>query len=149
MKKHWNNVYTSREITQVGWYEKKPSQSLYLISQCDLDTHDCIVDVGVGASTLIDCLLEDGFSNIVATDISETALDKLKKRLDEEAQSVKWMVGDITKAEQFGELKNISLWHDRALLHFLIDEKDQQAYLETLKKAVKPGGFVIIQQKRN
>lgn len=144
-KNHWENVYISKDIDQVGWYEERPIPSLNLIIKCDLNEDDCIVDVGVGASTLIDCLLDEGFCDVVAADISAKALNKLKERLGEkESQKVRWVVDDITKSEHLTKLRNVSLWHDRALLHFLTDEKDQQAYLEVLKSVVKPGGYVII-----
>jgi len=104
-----------------------------------------ILDVGAGASTFIDNLIDQGFKNIIATDISEIALNKLKERLGKEkASSVRWVVDDITRPEHIQDLRNIALWHDRAVLHFLLEENEQRMYLSILKKVIKKGGYVII-----
>lgn len=145
MKDHWNKVYTSKEINKLGWYEETSEPSLKLISECRLDKDDLILDVGVGASTLIDSLIELGYSNIIAVDISENAIKKLRERLGEEkSRLVKWIVDDITRPKHIQNLSNIALWHDRALFHFLLEEKQRQMYLATLKKVVKKGGHVIL-----
>ena len=145
MKKHWNSIYTSREVCNLGWYEESPTPSLTLISKTNVKKEETILDVGAGATTLIDNLLEQGYKNIVAVDISEVALSKLKERIGEEkANSVKWIVDDITQPIHIDKLKNIALWHDRAVLHFLLGEEQQQMYLNVLKKIVIKGGSVII-----
>ncbi len=144
MKKHWNEIYTSLEVDELGWYEEKPTPSLEMLSRCELGRDDPILDVGCGATTFIDSLLELGFKDITCVDISEVALNKLKERLKEKASRVKFMVDDITRPVQVGNLRDIALWHDRALLHFLLEEREQQSYLETLKKVVRRGGYVII-----
>jgi ubiquinone/menaquinone biosynthesis C-methylase UbiE len=145
MKDHWNKVYNSKEINKLGWYEKTPVPSLKLISKCSVDKHDLILDVGAGSSTLIDFLLDQGYEHIIAVDISEIALKKIKERLgNKKNRLVKWIVDDITQPKYIQNLSNIALWHDRALLHFLLEEQQQQMYLTTLKKVVKRGGYVII-----
>jgi SAM-dependent methyltransferase len=145
MKEHWNRVYKTREMDKLGWYEEKPMPSLNLLSRCNIDKDSPILDVGCGATTLIDCLIEQGFKNIIAVDISETALNKLKERLGEEKASlVDFIVDDITQPIHIKNLKNIAVWHDRALLHFLLEETKLQAYLTTLKKVVKEDGYVIL-----
>jgi ubiquinone/menaquinone biosynthesis C-methylase UbiE len=145
MKNHWNSVYTSREVCNLGWYEESPTPSLTLISKTNINKEETILDVGAGATTLIDNLLEQGYKNIVAVDISEVALNRLQERLGEEKKSlVKWIVDDITQPIYVDKLKNIALWHDRAVLHFLLEEKQQQMYLQSLKKIVRPGGNAII-----
>lgn len=101
--------------------------------------------MGAGVSTFIDYLIEKGFSNIIATDISKIALNKLKERLGKEkASKVRWIVDDITQPFYIQNLRDISVWHDRAVLHFLLKENQQQIYLSTLKKVIKKGGYVII-----
>jgi ubiquinone/menaquinone biosynthesis C-methylase UbiE len=101
--------------------------------------------VGTGASTFIDYLINQGFSNIIATDISEIALNKLKEKLGKEkASRVRWIVDDITQPTHTQNLRDISVWHDRAVLHFLLKENQQRVYLSTLKKVIKKGGYVII-----
>jgi ubiquinone/menaquinone biosynthesis C-methylase UbiE len=144
-KKHWNSVYTSREVCKLGWYEESPAPSLTLISETNIKKEETILDVGAGATTLIDNLIEQGYKNIIAVDISEVALNKLKERLGEEKASlVKWIVDDITQPIHIDKLEDVALWHDRAVLHFLLEEDQQQMYLNTLKKIVKSGGNVII-----
>lgn len=145
MKEHWENVYASKEIRRLGWYEEVPEPSIRLISKCRIDKDDPILDVGAGASTLIDYLLEEGYGNIIAVDISEEAFSKLRERLGEEkSRQVRWITDDITLPERMESLGNIALWHDRALLHFLLGEKERRAYLTVLKKLVRKGGYVII-----
>ncbi len=145
MKEHWNEIYTRLETTELGWYEERPESSIKLLSKCRINKDEHILDVGAGASTFIDYLIDQGFRNIIAADISETALNKLKERLGEEkASSVKWIVDDITQPVHIQNLRNIALWHDRAVLHFLLKENEQRMYLSTLKKVIKKGGHVII-----
>lgn len=145
IKDHWNGVYTSKDANKLGWYEEMPELSLKLILKCSISKHEPILDVGAGATTLIDYLIEQEYKNIIATDISKIALNKLKERLGKEKASlVKWIVDDITQPLHVQKLKDIAVWHDRAVLHFLLEEDQQQMYLSTLKKIVKKGGYVII-----
>ncbi|MBR9699335.1 class I SAM-dependent methyltransferase [Candidatus Woesearchaeota archaeon] len=145
MKDHWNRAYASKEINDLGWYEKIPSPSLQLISKCDIDTNSPILDVGAGASTFIDSLVKKGYKNITAADISEEALHKLKERLGKEKTSlIRWIIDDVTEPKHLQKLKNIAVWHDRALLHFLVESTQQNTYLSTLNKVIKHGGYVII-----
>ncbi|MFH1538787.1 MAG: class I SAM-dependent methyltransferase [bacterium] len=144
-KKHWNGVYSSRDTETLGWYEQIPSHSIKLLSKIKIRKNEPVVDVGAGASTLIDYLLEEGFSNIIACDISEIALSKLKERLGKENSSqISWVIDDVTRPQHLQNLKNVALWHDRALLHFLLEGEQQKMYLSTLKTILKRGGYVII-----
>jgi len=145
LEKHWNKVYASHETRKLGWYENSPAPCLKLLSQCDIDKDEPVLDVGAGASTFIDCLVEQGFKNIIATDISANAIQSLRERLGEEkAASVKWIVDDVTNPVHLQNLRDIALWHDRALLHFLREEFQRKMYLDTLRKVVKRNGYVII-----
>ena len=145
MKDHWNRAYVAKDVTGLGWYETVSEPSIRLISKCGLGKDDPILDVGAGASTLIDYLLDEGYGNVTAVDISETALGKLKERMGPDKSSrVRWIVDDITKPAHMAEVSDIALWHDRALLHFLIEEKDRETYFSTLDRAVRSGGYVII-----
>ncbi len=145
MKNHWEHIYSSKEIDRLGWYEETPEPSISLISRCRTTKDDPVLDVGTGASTLIDYLLDQGYKNIIAVDISDTALQKLRKRLGKEkSRRVRWITDDITKPVYINKLIGITLWHDRALLHFLLGEKERKSYLTTLKKVLKKGGYVII-----
>jgi ubiquinone/menaquinone biosynthesis C-methylase UbiE len=105
-----------------------------------------IVDIILKTPTLYQwTTINQGFNNIIATDISEIVLNKLKERLGtEKASKVRWIVDDITQPIHIQNLRDISIWHDRAVLHFLLKENQQQVYLSTLKKVIKKGGYVII-----
>ncbi len=145
MRDHWNRIYSSEPVQLHGWYESRPEPSLKLLEKCDLRMDDPILDVGAGASTFVDCLVEKGFQKIIATDISEIALDQLKTRLGEEkASRVAWIVDDITRPTRLAKLSDIALWHDRALLHFLTEAEQRKTYQSTLLKSLRPGGYVII-----
>ncbi len=144
MKDHWDTVYASKPVEQLGWYEDVPFPSLKMLGECTLAHDDPILDIGAGASTFIDCLIEKGFRNIIAADISEVALSRLKDRLGEKASQVRCVVDDVTKPTTLADLQNIALWHDRALLHFLLEERQREAYLSTLKQVLRPGGYVIV-----
>lgn len=145
IKEHWDEIYTYLDAEELTWYEKIPKPSIKLLSKCNIDKHESILDVGAGASTFIDYLIEQGFENIIAADISEIALNRLKKRLGKEnASLVKWIVDDITHPVKIQQINDIAVWHDRAVLHFLLDENQQHAYLSTLKRVVKKDGYVII-----
>lgn len=144
-KEHWNKVYSSDDMTSLGWYEDIPKPSLDLIAKCGLTKKAKILDVGSGATTLIDNLIQQGYKNIIALDISAIALDKLKSRLSKEnSEFIQWVVDDITNSQKLDFSLKVDLWHDRTVLHFLTDEFRQAGYLSTLKKIVKKGGYVII-----
>ncbi|MHA2168611.1 MAG: methyltransferase domain-containing protein [Candidatus Kariarchaeaceae archaeon] len=144
-KKHWNLTYQDKDVRKLGWYEENPEKSLKLISKANISKDEIIIDVGSGASTLIDSLIEEGYEQIIATDLSEVALEESKKRLGEKkSQRVTWIVDDIANAKEVTKLRNIALWHDRAVLHFLLDNSEVESYIQVLKKIVKIGGYVII-----
>lgn len=145
LSEHWDRIYSSEPVQELGWYETRPEPCLQLLEKCNLSMEDPVLDVGAGASTFIDCLVDMGFRQLYALDISANALDRLKARLGEQkARRVSWIVDDITRPARLEQLKGIALWHDRALLHFLTGEEQRQAYRRILTQALKPGGFVII-----
>jgi SAM-dependent methyltransferase len=145
IKEHWDKVYSSKDITKLGWYEENPEPCLELLGECKFRRTDPVIDVGCGASTFIDNLISLGYSNIIAFDISETALDKIKERLGKTISSrIKFIAGDITDPGSIGFGLEIGLWHDRAMLHFLVDEKARDAYVANLKRNVRIGGYLII-----
>jgi len=144
MKDHWNQLYASRPVPQLGWYEAAPEPSLRLLDRCTLAPDDPLLDVGAGASTLIDAWLERGFRNVIAADISQVALAKLKERLGPAAARVHWLVDDVTGPAELHTLRKVALWHDRALLHFMLQETQRQAYWNCLLQVLRPGGYVIL-----
>jgi SAM-dependent methyltransferase len=144
-KNHWDNVYSESELNKLGWYEELPQPSLDLIKSCNLKKDVAIIDIGSGASTLIKNLIRETYSNINATDISSVALNRAKNLLDPaEAKKVNWIVDDITDPQNLIDSDTIDFWHDRTVLHFLVEEKQQIGYLETLRNLVRKEGYVII-----
>jgi SAM-dependent methyltransferase len=144
-KHHWNTIYQQALMQQLGWHEDDPQPSLRLIQACGLPKDARQLHAGAGASTLIDALIDDGYSNLAATDISEVALQKLKERLGPAAAGkVQWVVDDLTRPEDLPALGPVDLWNDRAVLHFFTKEEEQQAYFDLVRKLVKPEGHVVI-----
>lgn len=144
LSSHWDNTYSKNPIDKLGWYEDNPIPSLQLIDKCDLDKDASILNIGAGTSTLIDELLNQGYQNIFANDISSTALEKLKDRLGSQGDKIEWILDDVTNPELLSQLEKVDLWHDRAVLHFFCDAKSQKAYFDLLRQLVKKNGYVII-----
>jgi cyclopropane fatty-acyl-phospholipid synthase-like methyltransferase len=141
---HWCGVYTDSDISKLGWYEDESTPVLDLIDTCNLEKEERILAVGVGATTLIDSLVNLGYTNLIANDISSCALNALKKRLGKAHKNVTWIVDDITQPNVLNKLSDIALWVDRAVLHFFTEETDQNTYFDLLKKQVLKGGYVIL-----
>ena len=142
-KEHWNRIYSSKPVSQLGWHESQPGPSLQLIERCPIDRQkEALLDVGSGATTLLRALLERGYQRIHALDFSEVALEEAKEELGaERSVQIQWIVEDTTQPEQLPE---IALWHDRAVFHFLTEEAQRQGYLSALLGALRPGGYLVI-----
>jgi Methyltransferase domain len=141
---HWCGVYTDSDISKLGWYEDESTPVLELIDACNLEKETKILTVGAGATTLIDSLVKRGYSNLIANDISSCALNALKKRLGDAQKQITWIVDDITKPNTLKNISDVNLWIDRAVLHFFVEDKDQDAYFSLLKKQLIKGGYVIL-----
>jgi 2-polyprenyl-3-methyl-5-hydroxy-6-metoxy-1,4-benzoquinol methylase len=141
-KAHWEQIYSSRAPTEVSWFEDYPGQSLDLIAVAGLEKRARIIDVGGGASKLVDNLLALGFDGITVLDISSTAIGAAKERLGESAGKVEWIEADITEI-QLPE-HQYDLWHDRAVFHFLTNPVDRSSYVHVALNALKPGGYLIV-----
>ena len=140
-KQHWQYVYENKSAQEVSWFQAHATTSLKLIEQANTSKGSAIVDIGGGASTLVDDLLVAGYKNISVFDLSSSALNVSKKRLGALAENIQWQVGDITQVDF--PTNSIDLWHDRAVFHFLINDADRNKYLSTLKNALKVNGYVI------
>lgn len=140
-KQHWEGVYEGKRYTDVSWYQALPEQSLALIEASGIEVDEAIVDVGGGASTLVDHLVDRGYRDVTVVDISAHGLAQAQERLGPAAEQVHWVVADVT---EFRPERAYSLWHDRAVLHFLTDPGDRQRYVEVLKSALPPGGYVVL-----
>lgn len=139
---HWENVYQTKPANTVSWFQEHAAHSLALIQSIGSDKSVSIIDVGGGASTLVDDLLTDGYTNLSVLDLSAEALSVARKRLEIKGDQVQWLVGDICNVDLPTQTYNI--WHDRAVFHFLTDPAERRAYVEQVMKAVKPGGHVIV-----
>ena len=142
-KKHWNSTYLKNQTENIGWYEEKSDQTLALIQETKLPKNATILNVGAGSSSLIDNLLEEGFSHIIANDLSNESLKPLKLKFDKN-NKVEFIVDDLLNPSKLNKLKNIDLWNDRAVLHFFLSKEEVTAYFNLLKMVLKPKGFVII-----
>lgn len=141
-KDHWERVYTTKPVADVSWYQENAEQSLHLIHETGVPHTASVIDVGGGASTLVDDLLRDGYRAITVLDLSAAALQAAQARLGDGGSSVSWIVGNIidTALPEHG----YDVWHDRAVFHFLTDEADRHAYVAQVLRSVKPHGHVII-----
>lgn len=141
-KTHWENIYQTKQSSQVSWYQLHPTMSLQYIQNTGVGKTGHIIDIGGGASTLADHLLNDNFQNITVLDISGEALGVAKQRLGEQAELVTWMESDITKVSL--PHQKYDVWHDRAVFHFLTKQEERTRYVNAVKEAVKAGGHVIV-----
>ena len=139
---HWEDVYGAKRFTDVSWYQELPAKSLELIAAAGVAEDAPIIDIGGGASSLVDHLLDRGYRDVTVLDISERALAQARARLGEMADRVHWIVSDIA-AFRPGRL--YSAWHDRAVLHFLVEAADRQRYLAALRSGLAPGGCLVLE----
>lgn len=138
---HWQNVYRDKAVDTVSWHQPVASTSLDLIERFAPDRNAAIIDVGGGASRLVDGLLDTGYQDVSVLEIAENATAVSRARLGERASQVDWIVCDVTECEPGREY---DVWHDRAAFHFLTDPSDRAAYVKVLQSALKPGGWAII-----
>jgi 2-polyprenyl-3-methyl-5-hydroxy-6-metoxy-1,4-benzoquinol methylase len=141
-KTHWDKVYDRKAPNQVSWYRPHLETSLAFIARAAVEKSASIIDVGGGESTLVDDLLARGYQSITVLDISGTAIDVTKKRLNEGANRVQWIAGDVTQVELPRGAYDV--WHDRAVFHFLTRADERVAYVRQVARAVRPGGHVIV-----
>ncbi len=140
-KKHWENIYQTKELKDVSWFQPTPETSLDFIAQFNVPATAKIIDIGGGDSFLVDHLLYRGYQDITVLDISEAAIERAKQRLGDRAEKVKWLVADAAK---FQPTEQYDFWHDRAAFHFLADEQEISNYLETARRSMKPSGVLVI-----
>lgn len=134
-------MYETKGPLDVSWYQRRPEFSLALIAATEMSKGAGIIDVGGGASVLVDCLLDDGYSRLAVLDLSGTALSHSRARLGARAAAVEWFEADVTT---FKPPHRFGLWHDRAVFHFLTAADDRRGYVATLRQTLQPGGTVII-----
>lgn len=142
IQRHWDEVYATKPAQAVSWYQPHAALSLELIRRTGAGRDAAIIDVGGGASTLVDDLLADGYRDLTVLDLSAAALDVARRRLGRTAGAVRWLDGDVTAAAL--PARRFDVWHDRAVFHFLTEAAQRRAYVEQVMRAVKPGGHVIV-----
>lgn len=141
-EEHWEQVYRQKSATDVSWYRDHLDRSLALIRSCALSPTASILDVGGGASTLVDDLLHEGHTRLTVIDLAPSALEQARLRLGDRANVVTWIAGDATAP--LVDADSVTLWHDRAVFHFLTEEADRNAYVAQVRRCVRSGGYVLI-----
>lgn len=141
-RQHWERVYTAKQPDMLSWYCPHLETSLALIKRLASSLSASIIDIGGGGSTLVDDLLLSGYENVTVLDISETALEIARRRLDMKARLVRWVVADILDTRLEPSAYNI--WHDRAVFHFLTKAEERATYVRQAVHAIKPGGHLVI-----
>ena len=140
-QKHWNNLYASKKIEEVSWYQKIPKTSLDFILNSNILKHEPIIDIGGGDSFLVDFLLDNNFTDITVLDISSFAISRAKNRLGTRADDVHWIVSDIC---DFNVSREYNLWHDRAVFHFMKEPDEINHYLQVIVKGIANNGKLIL-----
>jgi 2-polyprenyl-3-methyl-5-hydroxy-6-metoxy-1,4-benzoquinol methylase len=142
IQNHWEQVYQTKAADAVSWFRPHLERSLSLIERAAPDRAASVIDVGGGESTLVDDLLDAGYRDVSVLDISRAAIEATKRRLGAAGNAVHWHVGDVTQVAL--PAAKYDVWHDRAVFHFLTDDRQRSAYVRLVMQAVKPGGHVIV-----
>ena len=140
-KEYWEEIYSSKKLEEVGWYQPNPGVSLEIIESLGVPEDAAVIDVGGGDSHLCEFLLELGYRDITVLDISRNAIERAQNRLEELAERVKWVIGDVT---EYHHERQFDLWHDRATFHFMRGVSDVEKYVAIAARTVKAGGHLIV-----
>jgi 2-polyprenyl-3-methyl-5-hydroxy-6-metoxy-1,4-benzoquinol methylase len=138
---HWSNVYRTKEAASASWYEARPESSLRMIEASGLGPAARVLDVGGGAASLVDALLDAGYNTVGVLDVAQEALDIARARLGERATNVEWFDSDVLA---FRSPHPWDVWHDRAVFHFLTEPDDRAQYTRVLLDSLAPNGQVVI-----
>jgi len=140
-KNHWENIYSTKAIDGVSWYQKSPTTSLNIINSLNLNLTNSIIDIGAGKSFLPDNLLELGYNDVTILDISSNALKEVKERIEAKNYNINYIESNIINLTLE---KEYDLWHDRAVFHFITDASERAKYLNLLSSCIKKDGYLII-----
>ena len=141
-REHWEKVYASKTPEEVSWFRPHLERSIAFLEAAGVGRGAAIIDVGGGASTLVDDLLDRGYENVTVLDLSEAALDAARSRLGHRASRVRWLCADVTETPL--EPAVYDFWHDRAVFHFLRDAAARGRYVASVRRSLKPGGHVVV-----
>jgi SAM-dependent methyltransferase len=139
--KHWENIYKTKQLCEVGWYQRVPSTSLEFLRQLKIPFASKVIDIGGGDSFFVDHLVDLGYQNITVLDISETAISRVKERLGSKTNKVRWIVSDVVT---FKPTEKYDFWHDRATFHFLTQDNEIENYINIAERRIKPGGILVL-----
>lgn len=140
-KSHWDSIYSAKTPIELSWYQAHPETSLRLIAASGIGKDAALIDIGGGASLLVDKLVDAGYGKVTVLDISAAAIKAAQARLGVRAGAVRWLAQDVTA---FAPGEKYALWHDRAVFHFLTEAAERRAYLDAAASALEPGGQMII-----
>ena len=140
-KEHWENIYCTKHENEVSWFQQYPKTSMDFVELFSLQKNAKIIDIGGGDSHFVDALLKEGFTDITVLDISVKAIERAKIRIGEKANSIKWIVSDVT---EFKPTERYDFWHDRAAFHFLTDEKLADKYVEIADQGIAANGILVL-----
>ncbi len=146
LDEYWCEKYTNVDYKTLGWYEEEAMPSLDLIEETKVPKDAVIFNVGAGSTTLIDSLLDKGYTNLIANDISSCALNNIKKRIGVKQNMVEFITDDLVNPILLNNIQQVTIWNDRAVMHFFTEEKDQDSYFKLLNQKVKKNGFVILSE---
>ncbi len=138
---HWNSKYCQAKVEQLSWYQSAPQPAIDMIRSLRPSAAVAIIDVGAGASNLVDWLVVEGYQNITALDISARALEHSRQRLGKAAGQVDWQVAAL---ETYRTEKRFDIWHDRAVFHFFVAKQQREQYKKVLNTVLRPGGYVLM-----
>ena len=141
-REHWETVYSTKEVDKVSWFKPHLDRSLAFLEAANIDKNAGVIDVGGGASTLVDDLLDRGYLNVTVLDVSRSALDAARDRLGDRAALVQWICADITTVQL--PVGAYEFWHDRAVFHFLRDPSARVRYVAAVRRSLKPGGHIVV-----
>lgn len=141
-KTHWDGVYTTKQSTEVSWYQAAPTRSLALLREAGAGPRTAILDVGGGDSTLVDAVVDGALGRMTVLDVSGAALARAQARLGARAGEVTWIEADVTRAALPAHAFDV--WHDRAVFHFLTEPEDRARYAAVAAAAVRPGGTLLM-----
>ena len=140
-KEHWENIFKTKQLNEVSWYQPKPETSIEIFNSFNLPKTANIIDVGAGDSFFVDFLLDNNFVNITVLDISENAINRAKKRLGNRSKKVKWI---IANSATFKSSESYDFWHDRAAFHFLTKAEEISSYIKNLNKNLNSSAKLVI-----
>ncbi len=141
-QEHWEDVYNTKATDRVSWYQSTAGTCLRRILRTQVGLDEAVIDIGGGASVLVDALLEQGFSDVSVLDLSGAALNVARTRLGDRASAISWLQQSVLDTDM--PVNEVSVWHDRAVFHFMTTPAERQAYCDSMASAVRPGGHAII-----